>query len=104
MDADAPSRPEQYPGGPATAEGRLHTLMRRYENLYADVSAKSGLVALTRDPVRSRQFFVEFQDRVVFGRDQYGGDHLAFIEGLDLPTEVLRKILWSTSRALLRLP
>jgi hypothetical protein len=103
MDADAPLRPEQYPDGAATGEGRLHTLMRRYENLHADVSAKSGLVALGRDEARSRQFVLEFQDRVVFGRDKYGGEHLAFIEKLDLPTDVLKKILWTNSRRLLRL-
>lgn len=103
LDADAPSRSEQYPSGAATGEGRLQVLLRRYENLYADVSAKSGLIALNRDSARSRQFFIEFQDRVVFGRDQYGGDHLAFVDGLDLPDEVLKKILWSNSRGLLHL-
>jgi predicted TIM-barrel fold metal-dependent hydrolase len=103
LDADAPSRPEQYPDGPATGEGRLPALLRRYENLHADVSARSGLVALARDEGRSRQFVLEFQDRVVFGRDKYGGDHLAFLEKLDLPADVLKKILWSNSRRLLRL-
>ena len=103
FDADAPGRPEQYPDGPATGEGRLQAMLRRYDNLVADISAKSGLIALNRDPSRTRRFLIEFQDKVVFGRDKYGGDHLAFIEGLDLPADVLGKLLWSNARRLLRL-
>lgn len=104
FDADAPGRPEQYPDGPATGEGRLQGMLRRYDNLIADVSAKSGLIALNRDPSRTRRFLIEFQDQVVFGRDKYGADHLTFIEGLDLPTDVLGKLLWSNARRLLKLP
>ncbi|HRE04794.1 MAG TPA: amidohydrolase family protein [Opitutaceae bacterium] len=103
FDADAPSRPEQYPEGPMTGEGRLQALMRRHEHLVADISAKSGLIALTRDPVYTRRFLIEFQDRVVFGRDKYGGDHQAFLDTLDLPSDVLGKLLWSNARRLLRL-
>ena len=103
LDADAPTRAEQYPAGPSTGEGRLPLLMRRHENLYADISAKSGLVALGRSAAAARQFILEFQDRVVFGRDTYGGDHLAFVEPLELPTDVLKKFLWSNARRLLHL-
>lgn len=103
FDADAPLRPEQYPAGPATGEGRLHRLLRRAPNLVADISARSGLTALRRDAGATRRFFEEFQDRVVFGRDTYGGEHLALIDGLDLPGDILEKVLWSNGRRLLRL-
>jgi len=103
FDADAPGRSEQYPDGAPTGEGRLQAMLRRYDNLFADISAKSGLIAMNRDPSQTRRFLVEFQDKVVFGRDKYGADHLAFIEGLDLPAGVLSKLLWSNARRLLRL-
>jgi predicted TIM-barrel fold metal-dependent hydrolase len=103
FDADAPRRGEQYPSGPATGEGRLQSLMRRAPNLVADISARSGLIALQRDETNTRRFLIEFQDRVTFGRDTYGGDHLALIDRLDLPASVLTRLLWSNARTLLRL-
>jgi predicted TIM-barrel fold metal-dependent hydrolase len=77
--------------------------MRRAPNLVADISARSGLIALQRDEAHTRRFLIEFQDRVTFGRDTYGGDHLALLDRLDLPAPVLTKLLWSNARALLRL-
>ena len=40
-----------YPKGPVTEEGAVPRLMRQYGNLWADLSAMSGLNAVTRDPV-----------------------------------------------------
>lgn len=49
--------------------GRVVELMRKYKNLYADISATSGFTAMTRDPVFGYGFIEEFQDRVYFGTD-----------------------------------
>ena len=43
--------------------------MRRYQNLYGDLSAHSGYNALARDPEYAVQFLTEFQDRLLFGTD-----------------------------------
>ena len=43
--------------------------MRRYQNLYGDLSAYSGYNALARDPEYAMQFLTEFQDRLLFGTD-----------------------------------
>ena len=50
-------------------EGVLPKLFRRYPNLYGDLSAASGAMALTRDPEYAVKFLTEFQDRLLFGLD-----------------------------------
>ncbi len=102
---------EAYPKGPVKGEGLVHRLLRRYDNLYADISASSGLNALARDPEHARRFLEEFQDRVVFGTDfpclseegQFGSDgaHLRLIGGLQLPERAVRKILRENAEKLL---
>lgn len=59
-----------YPKGLITKEGRVQELMRRYPNLYGDLSAGSGCNALTRDPEYAVKFLNEFQDRLFFGTDE----------------------------------
>jgi predicted TIM-barrel fold metal-dependent hydrolase len=102
---------EAYPKGPVKGEGLVHRLLRRYDNLYADISASSGLNALARDPEHARRFLEEFQDRVVFGTDfpclseegQFGTDgaHLRLIGSLQLPERAERKILRENAEKLL---
>lgn len=58
-----------YPSGPIATEGAVPKLMRRYPNLYGDLSAGSGCNALKRDPEYAVQFLNEFQDRLLFGTD-----------------------------------
>jgi predicted TIM-barrel fold metal-dependent hydrolase len=58
-----------YPTGPVESEGSLVRLLRSYPNLYADVSARSGLNALSRDRDFGIRFLNEFQDRILFGTD-----------------------------------
>lgn len=58
-----------YPKGPVTEGGRLVELLRRYPNLYCDISAGSGNNALTRDHEFGYWFMEEFQDRVLYGSD-----------------------------------
>ena len=57
-----------YPTGPVT-EGRIPQLMRKYPNLYGDLSAGSGSNALMRDRAYAARFLTEFQDRLLFGMD-----------------------------------
>lgn len=58
-----------YATGPVTKGGAVPRLMRRYLNLYGDLSAKSALNALTRDPEHAYGFIDEFQNRLLFGMD-----------------------------------
>ena len=58
-----------YPKGPVTEEGAVPRLMRKYPNIYGDLSAGSGHNALARDEEYAVQFLNEFQDRLMFGTD-----------------------------------
>ena len=50
-------------------EGRIQELMRKYPNLYGNLSAGSGFNALARDRAYAAKFLTEFQDRLCFGTD-----------------------------------
>lgn len=77
-----------YPAGPVTAEGSLPRLLRTYPNLYGDLSARSGLNAISRDREYGARFLEEFQDRLLFGTDVcFAGEAgrmptLAYLRGL----------------------
>ncbi len=58
-----------YPNAPIQEEGRVPYLMRKYPNLYGDLSAGSGCNALKRDRKFGLSFMNEFQDRLFFGTD-----------------------------------
>ena len=58
-----------YPKGPVVPGGRVVELMRRYPNLYGDMSAGSGGNAFLRDPEHAYRMIEEFQDRLLFGTD-----------------------------------
>lgn len=58
-----------YLTGPINGEGRAVQLMRKYRNLYADLSAMSGYSALMRDKEFTYCFLEEFQDQIVYATD-----------------------------------
>jgi len=58
-----------YPKYPIKEEGVVPKLMRRYGNLYGDLSAGSGFNALARDPDYAVRFLNEFEGRLMFGTD-----------------------------------
>lgn len=57
-----------YPTG-KVQNGRLPQLLRKYENLYCDLSAGSGSNALMRDREHAARFIEEFPDRILYGCD-----------------------------------
>ena len=57
-----------FPQGPVK-EGAVPRLMRKYPNLYGDLSAGSGNNSLMRDPEYAGKFLTEFQDRLMFAMD-----------------------------------
>ena len=58
-----------FPNHAIKEEGRIPQLMRKYPNLYGDLSAGSGNNALARDLDYAGKFLTEFQDRLLFGVD-----------------------------------
>ncbi len=101
-----------YPEGPVVPGGRVVELMRKYPNLHADISAGSGLNALTRDREFGVAFMNEFQDRLYFGQDccsvrddfatSFYLDEL--VESGELSQEAYEKISWRNAVKLLNLP
>ena len=58
-----------YPTGPVHGEGATVRLLRKYPNLWGDLSATSGYNALARDASFGVKFLNEFQDKLLFGMD-----------------------------------
>ncbi len=107
----SPEEKNQYPKTPVKPGGRLPELMRRYPRLYGDLSAGSGLNALTRDPAHAYEFIDEFQDRLLLGLDYCSvRNDMQHIEWLTvardeghISAETLEKILWRNLDGVLRL-
>lgn len=66
---ETPGERAGYPSSPVKEEGVVPKLMRKYPNLYGDLSAGSGCNALKRDRKYAIKFLNEFQDRLMFGTD-----------------------------------
>jgi predicted TIM-barrel fold metal-dependent hydrolase len=98
ISGDADGDPKAYPSGPVRPGGRLHGLFERHPNLYADLSAGSALGALRRDPEHAREFLCRFAERLLFGRDFYGGELLEFLASLELPSSVRNAIYHENAR------
>jgi len=81
-----------YPSGKVVPGGKVVQMLRDYPNLYADLSAGSGLNALARDPAFARDFCIEFQDRLMFARDYFDNRLQEFLNSLALPRSVMDKI------------
>ena len=98
--------------------GELGRLMDKYPNMYTEIGAV--LAELGRQPRFARQWFIDHQDRVLFGKDiwepseyhcyfqvletadeyfDYYRKRHAFwkMYGLDLPDEVLKKLYYKNA-------
>ena len=58
-----------YPKEEVKSPGRVHELLKKYSNLYGDLSAGSGYNAISREPEFGYKFLEEFQDKLLFGTD-----------------------------------
>jgi len=96
-----------YPKGKVTPGGAAVRLLENYPNMYADLSANSGLNAITRDPEFGKKFLVDFSDKLMFGTDAIGGtgreSHFDFYNNIDLPEEVKAKLFRINTRKLLKI-
>ena len=90
------------PGTPVVREGRIPKLLRKYPNLYCDISAGSGNLALSRDPEYAVEFLTEFQDRICYARDYFDNVHQTFLNSLNLPQEILQKIYAGNAEKLVK--
>lgn len=113
-------------GWHASELGHLAKLMDEMPNLHAEVGAV--LYDIGRQPRVAREFFVKYQDRILFGKDSYQPveypyywrvfetnddyfdyyrDYHAFwkLYGIDLPDDVLKKVYYKNAlRVMPRVP
>lgn len=64
ISGDARHERKKQGEGPVAEGGQLYRLFDSYSNLYADLSAVSGLNALRRDPGHAKSFLVRFRNRL----------------------------------------
>jgi predicted TIM-barrel fold metal-dependent hydrolase len=102
-----------YPTGKVTAGGISDRLLSDYPNMFGDLSAGSGLNALTRDEEHTRAFFVRHQEKLLFGSDCndtigrgkgcQGAQIIAAVRKLSASREIERKLLYANAKKLLKL-
>jgi predicted TIM-barrel fold metal-dependent hydrolase len=102
-----------YPKGPIAPGGLTDRYLRDYPNLYGDLSAGSGLNALTRDEDFTRDFLTRHRDKLVFGSDCscregggpkcLGAQIIAAIRRLAADREIEQKLLYQNAKTLYRL-
>lgn len=73
-------------GNERVIEGVVPILLRKYENLYCDLSDGTPVSMFSRNFEFTKKFFIEFQDRLYFGTDMcnkyYDYPHVRFINKL----------------------
>lgn len=77
LDADVTEETrDSYPTGKVVNEGQVAKLMRKYKNLYCDLSSLSGYKAMTRDEEYTYKFMEEFSDRILFATDIHDPENI----------------------------
>lgn len=88
-------------------DGALDRLMKKYPNLYGDLSEPGGEKAIARDPDFGRQFLIRNADQLLFGTDVLMPEQkipqFELLDSLKLPEEVQYKIFRGNAIKLLRL-
>jgi predicted TIM-barrel fold metal-dependent hydrolase len=102
-----------YPKGPVTPGGLTDHYLSDYANMYGDLSAGSGLNALSRDEAFTRDFLTRHQDKLLFGSDCsdhegagpkcQGAQTIAAIRRLAAGRTIERKLLSGNAQRLFRL-
>jgi predicted TIM-barrel fold metal-dependent hydrolase len=98
--------------------GRLGALFDKHPNVYGELGAI--LYDLGRQPRFAREFFIKYQDRLLFGKDSFAPDEYPYyfrvfetadeyfdyyrdyhafwkLYGMDLPDDVLRKVYYENA-------
>jgi len=92
ISADAMAHPENYPRGNVVGEGIIWRLLAEHPNLYVDTSGESGFNALSRDPANAKRFLSLFEDKVLYGTDNWLKGQKGFLDSLGLTNRTYRKI------------
>jgi predicted TIM-barrel fold metal-dependent hydrolase len=85
LDSEQPSTPGRW--------GVTCQLIAKFPNLYADISADSGMAALHRNRSLTKWFLDTYRDKVIFGTDNRIIGQEEFVMSLGLETDVMRKLM-----------
>ncbi len=113
IDKDHSDQKSLYPKTKVTAGGMTDRYLKDFPNMFADMSAGSGLNALIRDEDHTRGFLDRHQNKILYGSDCadtlgrgpgcQGAQTLAALRRLAPNEAALRKILFENSKKLFRL-
>lgn len=113
IDKNHTNQADLYPKGQVTPGGLTDRYLTDYPNMFADMSAGSGLNALTRDEDHTRGFLDRHQTKILFGSDCadaegsgakcQGSQTIAAIRKLAPNKAAERKILYENAKMLFRL-
>ncbi|MFP4690663.1 MAG: amidohydrolase family protein [Bacteroidales bacterium] len=81
--------------------GIIDRLLSCYDNLYCDISGKSGYNAMRRDPRKAKMFLEKHHRKILFGTDNTSYGHESLIRSLKLPSEKLENIFYRNADALI---
>jgi len=114
IDKDHTDQTILYPKGKLTPGGLTDRLLSDYPNMFGDLSAGSGLNALTRDEAHTTEFLTRHQDKLMYGSDCADADGLtpslcqgaqtiAAIRKLSSTKSIERKLLYENAKKLFRI-
>ena len=102
-----------YPKTPVTPGGLTDRWLSDYPNMYADMSAGSGLNALLRDEDHARAFLKRQQNKLLYGSDCNdrdgagekcsGSQQIAAIRRLAPDAQAIQKILYGNAARVLKM-
>ncbi|MSU59638.1 MAG: amidohydrolase [Pedosphaera sp.] len=102
-----------YPKGPITPGGLTERYLADYPNMFGDLSAGSGLNALTRDATFTTEFFQRHQDKLLYGSDCsdlegagekcQGAQTISAVRKFAASKKIERKLLYGNAKKLCRL-
>jgi predicted TIM-barrel fold metal-dependent hydrolase len=102
ISGDSDNCPDPYPAGKIMPGGKLVRLLQEYPNIYADISAGSGLNALRRrDPEFGIRFIKENYQKLLYGTDNFKSQHLDFLKSLNLRKEDFEAITHNNAAKLI---
>lgn len=104
-------QPTLYPTWKVTPGGWTDRYLADYPNMFADLSAGSGLNAMRRDEDHAREFIKRHQDKLLYGSDCSdsigtgpkcsGWEQIAMMKKL-APPEIQKKIFWDNAAKIIK--
>lgn len=113
IDKDHKDQSVLYPKTKVTPGGLTDRLLSDFPNMFADLSAGSGLNSLLRDEAHARGFLERHQDKIMYGSDCVdtvgsgpkcqGAQTIAAVRRLSPSKNIERKVLYENAKWLFRL-